>query len=131
VPIIAIFGTIDAKLTYGFLPPILTIFCDGSKAISTAKFYLFDPGVTNFLMGRKSVSPRTPEFGTLFEQMLHSEIKAYLDYHRMHDCLFHWRSTSQAAVVFLIREKPRLLENNLEILPLRLFLEMPWGGGLL
>jgi predicted AAA+ superfamily ATPase len=144
------------------------------KAISTAKFYLFDPGVTNFLMGRKSVSRRTPEFGTLFEQMLHGEIKAYLDYHRMHDCLFYWRSTSQYEVDFLIRdksenwiaieakgttnpspkeyrgifaleeelplkkkivvclaEKPRLLERNIEILPLRLFLETLWGGGLL
>lgn len=144
------------------------------KAITTAKFYLFDPGVTNFLMGRKSISPKTPEFGHVFEQLLHGEIKAYLDYHRIHDCLFYWRSTSQYEVDFLIRDKsdnwiaieakgtanpspkdfrgifaleeelplkkkivvcladkPRLLENNLEILPLRLFLETLWGGGLI
>jgi predicted AAA+ superfamily ATPase len=49
------------------------------KAISTAKFYLFDPGVINFLMGRKSISPKTPEFGPVFEQMLHGEIKSYRD----------------------------------------------------
>jgi predicted AAA+ superfamily ATPase len=144
------------------------------KAIATAKFYLFDPGVTNFLLGRKSLSPKTPEFGPIFEQMIHGEIRAYLDYHRMSDCLFYWRSTSQYEVDFLIRDqqdkwigievkasahpstrdlrglhalgedlplrkklvvcmadKPRLTEDEVEIVPVRLFLETLWGGGYL
>lgn len=73
------------------------------KAITTAKFYLFDPGITNFLVGRKTLSAKTPEFGTLFEQAVFCELKAYLDYHRISDSLFYWRSTSQFEVDFLIR----------------------------
>ena len=74
------------------------------KAISTAKFYLFDTGVTNFLLGRKSISAKTPEFGTIFEQMIFCELKAYLDYQKMIDCLFYWRSKSQFEVDFLIKD---------------------------
>lgn len=74
------------------------------KAISTAKFYLFDPGVTNFLLERKSVSSKTTEFGVLLEQAIFCELKAYLDYHQMSDSLFYWRSTSQFEVDFLIRD---------------------------
>lgn len=143
------------------------------KAITTAKFYLFDPGVANFLLGRKSVSPKTIEFGVLFEQAIYCEIKAYLDYHQMNDCLFYWRSTSQYEVDFLIRnksdqwiaievkssanpatrdykgifaleedlelkmklvvclaDKPRITDKQIEILPLRIFLERLWGGSI-
>lgn len=141
------------------------------KAVATAKFYFFDPGVTNFLTGRKSISAKTPEFGAVFEQMIQGEIRAYLDYCGMSDCLFYWRSTSQFEVDFLVRdkldnwvaieakgtgtpaskdlkgmfaleedlplkkkivvclaEKPRLVDGHVEILPLRLFLEMLWAG---
>ncbi|NBX16816.1 MAG: ATP-binding protein [Proteobacteria bacterium] len=75
------------------------------KAVATAKFYLFDPGIANFLTGRKTVSAKTPEFGPIFEQMIFGEIKAYLDYNSMNECLFYWRSTSQFEVDFLIRDK--------------------------
>jgi predicted AAA+ superfamily ATPase len=141
------------------------------KAVATAKFYLFDPGVANFLTGRKTVSAKTPEFGPIFEQMIHSEIKAFLDYNRMSDCFFYWRSTSQFEVDFLVRDnsdnwiaieakgtqnpspkdykgllaleeelplrkkivvcladKPRLIDDKIEILPLRMFLERLWSG---
>ncbi len=141
------------------------------KAVAKAKFYLFDPGVANFLTGRKSISPKTPEFGALFEQMIHCEIRAYLDYHGISDCFFYWRSTSQFEVDFLLRDKsgdwvaietkgtstpsskdfkgmfaleedlplkkkivvcladkPRLVDGGVEVLPLRLFLEMLWDA---
>lgn len=141
------------------------------KAVATPKFYLFDPGVANFLSGRKTISPKTPEFGTVFEQMIHGEIRTYLDYSGMNDCFFYWRSTSQFEVDFLVRDssgnwvaieakgtgipsskdfkgmvaleedlplkkkivvcladKPRLADRGVDVLPLRLFLEMLWGG---
>ena len=144
------------------------------KAISTAKFYLFDPGVTNFLLGRKSISAKTPEFGTLLEQAIFCEIKAYLDYTQRADSLFFWRSTSQFEVDFLVRDQsnhwiaievkassspslrdyrgilalqedlklkkkivvcmvpvPRLTAEKVQLLPVRLFLELMWSGQLL
>jgi len=74
------------------------------KAVTTAKFYLFDIGVANFLVGRKSLSAKTPEFGPIFEQLIYTEIKAYLDYNRRNESLFYWRSTSQFEVDFLVSE---------------------------
>lgn len=75
------------------------------KAMTTAKFYLFDPGVTNSLLGRNMIAPKTKEFGSLFEQMIFCELKTYLDYKGLNDCLFYWRSVSQFEVDFLIRNK--------------------------
>lgn len=74
------------------------------KAVTTAKFYLFDLGVANFLVGRKSISSKTPEFGVVFEHLIYTEIKAYLDYNKRNECLYYWRSTSQFEVDFLVRE---------------------------
>lgn len=141
------------------------------KAITSAKFYLFDIGVANFLVGRKTVSPKTPEFGPIFEQLIFTELTAYLDYSRKNDRLFYWRSTSQFEVDFLVREdsdswvaieakgnstpstkdckgmlaleeelplrkkivvclvdRPRIMDGEIEILPLRHFLEKLWAG---
>lgn len=75
------------------------------KAVATAKFYLFDTGVTNYLLGRKSVAKKSTEFGGLFEQMIFNEIRAYLDYHQQVESLFYWRSTSQLEVDFLVKTK--------------------------
>lgn len=72
------------------------------KAVSTSKFYLFDCGVVNTLLGRKEVAAGTPEFGKMLEQALMIEIKAYLSYKRKDTKLEYWRSTSQFEVDFLL-----------------------------
>jgi len=50
------------------------------KAMTTAKFYLFDCGVTAALTGRKEIAQKTPEFGKQLEQALFLELKTYLTY---------------------------------------------------
>ncbi len=50
------------------------------KATATAKFYFFDCGITNALLGRRSVAVDSTEFGILFETWIHNEIRAYIDY---------------------------------------------------
>ena len=72
------------------------------KAMATSKFYLFDCGVTNALLGRKEVAQGTPEYGKMLEQAIFLEIKAYLDYNQIDKKLEYWRSTSQFEVDFLI-----------------------------
>lgn len=72
------------------------------KAMSTAKFYLFDCGVANALVGRTTVAAGTPEFGKSLEQAIFLEIRAYLDYSKSEKKLEYWRSTSQFEVDFLI-----------------------------
>ncbi len=72
------------------------------KAMTTAKFYFFDCGVVNALLGRKEVAAGTPESGKLLEQALFIELRTYLDYRRIDKKLEYWRSTSQFEVDFLV-----------------------------
>ncbi|MFN9066676.1 MAG: ATP-binding protein, partial [Bdellovibrionales bacterium] len=50
------------------------------KAMATSKFYFFDCGVTNALLGRKEVVQGTPEYGKMLEQAIFLELQAYLNY---------------------------------------------------
>jgi predicted AAA+ superfamily ATPase len=72
------------------------------KAISRAKYYLFDTGVVNFLMGREGLSPGTPEYGVAFEHFIILEVRAYLSYTRSRKTMSYWRSTSQFEVDLII-----------------------------
>ena len=72
------------------------------KAVTTAKFYLFDCGVTNAIIGRTSVAKGTVEYGKQLEQGLFIEIKAYLNYTQSTKKLEYWRSTSQFEIDFLV-----------------------------
>ncbi len=74
------------------------------KAMTTSKFYLFDCGVTNCLLGRKEISPGTPEYGKMLEQAIFLELKAYLSYTSSDKKLEYWRSTSLIEVDFIIYE---------------------------
>lgn len=73
------------------------------KAMTTAKFFFFDTGITNCLLEQKELSTKTSEFGKILEQMIFNELKAYLDYYRIEDALFYWRSTSKLEVDFLVK----------------------------
>lgn len=72
------------------------------KAISTAKFFFFDIGVANTLVGRREIAAKTTEYGEVLEQLLFLELRAYLDYHRIRKPLSFWRSYSKQEVDFLI-----------------------------
>ena len=72
------------------------------KAISTAKFYLFDTGVTNTLAGTKTLDRNSDLFGKLFEQWIFMEIKAYLSYKRIKEPLNFWRTEDKIEVDFLV-----------------------------
>jgi predicted AAA+ superfamily ATPase len=70
--------------------------------VETAKFYLFDIGVANYLnpeAGR--ISEGSDLFGRAFEHFLMNEVRAYLSYARKHATLSFWR-TSQGHEVDLI-----------------------------
>ncbi len=75
------------------------------KAISTAKFYLFDIGVSNILAERSYIKPKTELFGKAFEHFIFLELKAYLDYSRKRAKLRFWRSKAGHEVDFLIGDK--------------------------
>jgi len=71
------------------------------RATQTRKFYYFDCGVANTLLGRE-VSPKTPEFGKIFEQFLVLESIYARFYEKSIDRLRFWRSSSGLEVDLLI-----------------------------
>lgn len=72
------------------------------KAISTAKFYFFDTGVTHALAGTRTIDRNSNLYGQSFEQWIGMELRAYLDYRRRNDPLAYWRSIHEHEVDFLI-----------------------------
>ena len=74
------------------------------KAVQTAKFYFFDPGVTHTLAGTKSLDRNSNLYGTSFEQFIGMELRAHLSYRRTKDSFSFWRSTHGFEVDFLIAD---------------------------
>ncbi len=72
------------------------------KPVATSKYYFFDVGVANQLMNRRMILPGSPEFGQALEHLLFLEIKAYLDYERIDQPLFFWRSQTHFEVDFIL-----------------------------
>lgn len=75
------------------------------KAIKSAKFYFFDPGVTHVLAGTKALDRNSDLYGKSFEQFIGMELRAYLSYRRKKLPLSYWRSTHGQEVDFLIGEE--------------------------
>lgn len=72
------------------------------KAISTAKFYLFDTGVTHTLAQTNILERNSDLYGKSFEHWVGLELRSYLSYQRCTDTLSYWRSTHQHEVDFII-----------------------------
>ncbi len=72
------------------------------KAIRTAKFYFFDPGVTHALAGTQTLDRNSDLYGRAFEQFIAMELRAYLSYQRLRHELLYWRSSHGHEVDFLI-----------------------------
>lgn len=75
------------------------------KAISTAKFYFFDIGVSNYLSKTRNIEFGSELFGRRLEHFIFCELKAYLSYKRDGRFLSFWRSVSQEEVDFLIGDE--------------------------
>ncbi|MEI8346130.1 MAG: DUF4143 domain-containing protein [Pseudomonadota bacterium] len=78
------------------------------KAMTIPKFYFFDNGIGNRLLGRGKVSLTAPEAGPLLEQFIFNELRAFLDYNRTGHTLEYWRSTSKVEVDFVIHRKGKV-----------------------
>ena len=74
------------------------------KAITTAKFYLFDSGVTRHLQGRGGIQAGTPEFGQALETLLFHELRTYCDYRQAGEVAY-WRSASGFEVDFVVADR--------------------------
>lgn len=72
------------------------------KTVETAKFYLFDTGVTRCLSRRHPVVPGTGEYGHLFETLVHHELRSYLDLRVRNGQISYWRTPAGTEVDFIV-----------------------------
>ena len=80
------------------------------RLIETAKFYLFDVGVTRALAGMNIIQPGTEEFGRAFEHFLIGEIRAYLSYQGKRHPLYFWRTSTGLEVDLILGDMEVALE---------------------
>lgn len=75
------------------------------KAISTAKFYIFDLGVRNTLSGITKIQKGTDIYGQAFEHFIAMELRAYIAYTRKKTQMSYWQSQYQHEVDFIIGDE--------------------------
>ncbi len=75
------------------------------KAIETAKFYFFDPGVVRALRRLPVVQENSADFGEFFEHFIFLELRAWIDYRSPRSRLHYWRSRSGFEVDFILDER--------------------------
>jgi predicted AAA+ superfamily ATPase len=88
----------------GFLVPAWTKTVK-RKAMSTAKFYLFDCGVKHTLAGIKTLEMMSDTYGQAFEHFIALELRAYLSYRRLRFTLSYWQSQNHQEVDFIIGDR--------------------------
>ena len=74
------------------------------KTVETAKFYMFDTGVTRRLSRRKELVRGTPEYGHAFESWIMHEIASYSDAFRRDAEIAYWRTRTNLEVDFVVNE---------------------------
>lgn len=94
------FGILNDTLIGFSVQPLLST--TKRKAITRAKYFLFDIGVVNSLTHRGYVEFKSELFGRLFEHFIALELRAFLSYRCIDLPLQYWRSTSHFEVDFII-----------------------------
>jgi predicted AAA+ superfamily ATPase len=72
------------------------------KAVTRAKYFIFDVGVVNTLNRRGKIEFKSELFGRAFEHFIALELRAFLGYNNIDLPLQYWRSTSHLEVDFII-----------------------------
>ena len=76
---------------FGYIVPAYTKVVK-RRLIQAPKFYMFDVGVTNYLLRRSRLRRGSPEYGHAFEQLIIQELVAYLGYQGRQRELSYWRT---------------------------------------
>ncbi len=75
------------------------------KPVSHGKFYFFDIGVVNTLLGTFDITERHPLFGKNFEHFILNEVRAFISYFKPKTKLNFWRTESGDEVDLVIDEE--------------------------
>lgn len=80
------------------------------RLIETAKFFFFDIGIVSALLGYKSLTPGSREYGRAFEHFILQECWAYRHYSRLDFPITFWRTASGAEVDLILGDAEVALE---------------------
>jgi len=72
------------------------------KTVQASKFYYFDVGLANYLMGRHSLKRGTDDYGHAFEHLVMQEIVAYKGYKDKKEIISYWRTYDKKEVDAII-----------------------------
>lgn len=75
------------------------------KAMTSAKFYFFDLGVSNILANIKNFDKNSERYGRNFEHFMALELRAFISYQRLRYPLCYWRSRHGHEVDFIIDDR--------------------------
>jgi predicted AAA+ superfamily ATPase len=64
------------------------------KSVSKSKIFMFDVGVSNYMKGVGTLSPKSEEFGNAFEHFCLQEMRAAISYKNKLQTMNYWRSTT-------------------------------------
>lgn len=80
------------------------------KVVQTPKFYYFDVGIANYLMGRHSLKRGTDDYGHAFEHLVMQEIIAYKGYREKQEIISYWRTYDKKEVDAVIGDAKVAIE---------------------
>jgi len=95
--------TILQDTLLGYLIPAYTK-VKQRRLIKAPKFYFFDVGIVNLLVGRRNMQAGSADFGHAFEHFIIQEIVAWLGYTNNDRQLSYWRTASGYEVDAVISE---------------------------
>ena len=80
------------------------------KIVQAPRFYYFDVGLANYLMGRHSLKRGTDDYGHAFEHFVMQEIIAYKGYNDKRDIISYWHTYDQKEVDVVIGDAKVAIE---------------------
>ncbi len=80
------------------------------RILQAPKFYYFDVGLANYLVGRYSLKRGTDDYGHAFEHLILQEIIAYKGYNDKKDIISYWRTYDRKEVDVVIGDAKVAIE---------------------
>jgi uncharacterized protein len=72
------------------------------KPVTSSKFFFFDCGVGNSLLGRFDIQEGTPEYSAALENLVYQNLKALCSYSAKRYRMFYWRTVDKTEVDFIV-----------------------------
>ena len=80
------------------------------KVVQAPKFYYFDVGLANYLMGRHHLRRGSDDYGHAFEHLVMQEIIAYRGYYRRREKISYWHTYNHQEVDAIIGDAEVAIE---------------------